>query len=67
MGEWMPYFNMAVFVIKPDVDLFRKLMILKYDESFQFWPYCAEQTFLNLALRGQFVEIGFEFNANMAV
>ncbi len=66
-GEWQAYFNMGVFIIKPNADLFKKLIILKYDVSFQFNPHSAEQTFLNKALRGQFVEIGFKFNANLAV
>jgi lipopolysaccharide biosynthesis glycosyltransferase len=66
-GNWLESFNMSVFSVKPNQIEFERLLKLKNDESFKFWAHMSEQGFLNEVYRGQWYEIGFEYNVNLAV
>ena len=63
-GVWQAGFNMGVFVIKPDVEEYSRLLGLK--ETVQYDTMMSEQGFLNAVYAGQWHEIGFVNNANLA-
>jgi len=65
--DWVNTFNMGVFVIKPDVNEFKRLIAFKNDNSFKFDEYMSEQGFLNEVYKNKWLDIGFENNANLAV
>jgi glycogenin glucosyltransferase len=67
-GEWQSNFNMGIFVIKPNVMEHARLMRLKEDRKrVKFDPLMSEQGFLNVVYKNRWHEIGFEYNANLAV
>ena len=66
-GQWKSTFNMGVFAIKPNESEYQRLLELKNSNDFKFQTDQAEQGFLNEVYRNQWFEIGFEYNANIAV
>jgi alpha-N-acetylglucosamine transferase len=64
--RWRSWFNIGVFVIKPSVAEFDRLIQLKDDPNFEFDTSAPEQNFLNAVYRKQWFEIGFVYNANLA-
>jgi glycogenin glucosyltransferase len=65
-GSWRSTFNMGVFVVKPNVAEFERLIKLKEDGSVRFETAMSEQGFLNEVYKDKWFEIGFEYNANLA-
>jgi lipopolysaccharide biosynthesis glycosyltransferase len=63
---WQETFNMGVFVVKPSLDEFNRLMALKANRNFKFETTMSEQGFLNVVYKDKWYEIGFEYNANLA-
>jgi glycogenin glucosyltransferase len=63
---WQETFNMGVFVIKPNILEFNRLIALKTDPNFKFETTMSEQGFLNVVYKNKWYEIGFEYNANLA-
>jgi glycogenin glucosyltransferase len=66
-GLWQSTFNMGVFVIKPNTTEYERLVKLKDDTNFKFETAMSEQGFLNVLYKDMWLEIGFEYNANLAV
>jgi len=64
---WLETFNMGVFVIKPSVEEFKRLIMLKENPEFEFETAMSEQGFLNVVYEKKWYEIGFKYNANLAV
>ena len=66
-NSWHFTFNLGVFVLKPNLTEFMRLIRLKNDRRFHFETSMAEQGFLNAVYVKQWFEIGFENNANLVV
>jgi hypothetical protein len=66
-GGWRATFNMGVFVVKPNVTEFNRLVKLKAADMVDFDVKWSEQGFLNEVYKEEWFEIGFEFNADVAV
>lgn len=66
-GIWVSGFNMGVFMIRPDVTEFARLLELKQDPASTYEFKMAEQGFLNAVYSGQWAELDFVYNANLAV
>jgi len=64
---WQKTFNFGVFVLKPNLTEFTRLIELKSDQNLQFEMSMSEQGFLNVVYKNLWYEIGFENNANLAV
>ena len=64
-NRWRAWFNSGVFVIRPAVAEFERLIKLKNNEKFLFDPR-GEQYFLNEAYKNEWLELGFAYNANSA-
>ena len=65
--SWHPTFNLGVFVLKPNLTEYSRLIRLKNDPRFHFETSMAEQGFLNVVYEKQWFDIGFENNANLVV
>jgi hypothetical protein len=48
---WQETFNMGVFVVKPSLDEFNRLMALKANRNFKFETAMSEQGFLNVVYK----------------
>jgi alpha-N-acetylglucosamine transferase len=48
---WQETFNMGVFVVKPSLDEFNRLMALKANRNFKFETTMSEQGFLNVVYK----------------
>ena len=66
-SKWQETFNMGVFVLRPNLAEYARLIQLKNDANFKFETTMSEQGFLNVVYKNQWLEIGFENNANLAV
>jgi glycogenin glucosyltransferase len=66
-GTWRSTFNMGVFVLKPNLTEYERLTGLQRRGEVRFQTDQCEQGFLNEVYKNQWLEIGFEFNANLAV
>merc|ERR1712070_637015 len=66
-GKWRPTFNMGVFFIHPDYAEYQRLLHLQKDPLATFEVAMAEQGFLNAVYKSQWHDIGFEYNANLAI
>ena len=66
-GEWRQTFNMGVFLIRPDSVEYSRLINLQKDPSIEFHVTMAEQGFLNVVYEDQWQDIGFSYNANLAI
>ncbi len=64
--RWRAWFNIGVFVIKPSVAEFHRLIKLKDDPNFVFDTSAPEQNLLNEVYKEQWLEIGFVYNGNLA-
>lgn len=64
---WVNTFNMGVFVLRPNEKEFKRLIALKNDVSFKFDENMSEQGFLNEVYKNKWFNIGFGYNANLAV
>jgi glycogenin glucosyltransferase len=64
---WVSTFNMGVFVMRPNVREYEKLLALKNDPSFKFETVMSEQGFLNAVYKDRWFDFGFEYNAMFAV
>ena len=62
-----PSINFGVFSIPPDQNQLKRLLELKSNKSFQFETVMLEQGFLNEVFRNKWLEIDFEYNANLWV
>jgi lipopolysaccharide biosynthesis glycosyltransferase len=58
---------MGVFVIKPSRKEYDRLIELKENENVKFETALSEQGLLNVVYENKWFEIGFEYNANLAV
>jgi len=65
--SWVSTFNMGVFVLRPNVSEYERLMALKSDAAFKFDEHMSEQGFLNEVYKSKWLDIGFANNANLAV
>ena len=66
-GAWLPTFNMGVFLIEPSEAEYEQLLQLQRDPKIQFHTTMSEQGFLNVVYEGNWTDLGFEHNANLAV
>jgi hypothetical protein len=66
-GEWQSTFNMGVLVVRPNLSEYKRLLRLKEDPNVRFEVDMSEQGFLNVVYEKKWFEIGFEYNANLAV
>jgi len=66
-GEWKQGFNMGVFLIQPSAAEYSRLLQLQRGGKVKAAPTMAEQGFLNQVYRDQWHDIGFEYNANLAI
>ena len=65
-GKWVDGFNMGVFMIKPSIDEFRRLVKDKDDPTVQYETMMSEQGFLNVIYKDTWGDFGFSNNANLA-
>eukprot|EP01062_Namystynia_karyoxenos_P043104 TRINITY_DN31552_c1_g1_i1.p1 TRINITY_DN31552_c1_g1~~TRINITY_DN31552_c1_g1_i1.p1 ORF type:complete len:333 (+),score=67.01 TRINITY_DN31552_c1_g1_i1:69-1001(+) len=62
---WQKTFNMGVFVIRPSTEEFDRIMQYYSGKRPLKWPQAwSEQGFLNTLYRGQWHNIGVDYNAN---
>ena len=66
-ARWVDAFNMGVFVVAPSRTEFERLLKDKDDPRVEFESTMSEQGFLNVIYQGNWGEIGFRNNANLAV
>ncbi|CAF0928667.1 unnamed protein product [Brachionus calyciflorus] len=59
-------FNAGVHVLLPDKNMYDKLLFQKDDPNFYFKTTMADQGFLNEALKKDWFDFGFIYNANLA-
>jgi glycogenin glucosyltransferase len=67
MDSFQTWFNMGVFVLKPNETEYARLVELNEGGSVRFMTVWSEQGFLNEVYKDRWFEIGFEYNANLAV
>lgn len=65
-GKWRETFNMGLFVIKPNFEEYLNLIKLMNDETLKYEFAMSEQAFLNVIYKDKWLEIGFEYNVNLA-
>lgn len=66
-GKWLNTFNMGVFLIHPDAHEHRRLCDLQKSGAVKFQTSMAEQGFLNSVYKTDWHDIGFSYNANLAI
>lgn len=66
-GKWRPGFNMGVFLIHPNAEEHARLLNLQKGGEIKFDTAMSEQGFLNVVYRNEWYDIGFKYNANLAI
>ena len=65
--KWVNTFNLGVFIVKPDLKEYERLIRFKDDASFKYETIMSEQGFLNAVYKHNWLNIGFKNNANLAL
>ncbi len=65
--EWVSTFNSGVMLLHPSIKTYDHLMTLLMDETFEFEYIMSDQGFLNEVYKDDWHEIGFVYNANLAL
>ena len=65
--KWVESFNTGVMLLHPSIDTYTHLVALLNDESFEFEYIMSDQGFLNAVYKDNWHEIGFVYNANLAL
>ena len=65
--SWVDTFNMGVFIVKPNLSEYQRLIQLKDNPDFKYEAIMSEQGFLNEVYKNKWLDIGFKNNANLAL
>eukprot|EP00551_Chaetoceros_affinis_P006722 CAMPEP_0203674544 /NCGR_PEP_ID=MMETSP0090-20130426/16594_1 /ASSEMBLY_ACC=CAM_ASM_001088 /TAXON_ID=426623 /ORGANISM="Chaetoceros affinis, Strain CCMP159" /LENGTH=297 /DNA_ID=CAMNT_0050540453 /DNA_START=68 /DNA_END=961 /DNA_ORIENTATION=+ len=65
--KWVDTFNTGVMLLHPALSTYDKLIELLMDENFEFEYIMSDQGFLNAVYKDDWHEIGFLYNANLAL
>ena len=66
-GKWVDTFNSGVMLLHPSMDDFLHLTKVLMDETFEFEYIMSDQGFFNAVYKNDWHEIGFVYNANLAL
>lgn len=65
--KWVDTFNSGVMLLHPSQETYNHLITLLMDENFTFEYIMSDQGFLNAVYKDDWHEIGFIYNANLAL